>query len=67
MNMVLQTCSPLFHGYLSRTKTDEIDEDDLDLAIYFMTMKCTVRTPRISVHYSLIVCIPSAILLRSIV
>ena len=40
---------------LVETKTaDEIDEDDPDLAIYFMTMKCTVRTPCISVHHSFI-------------
>ena len=32
--MVLQTCSPLFPGYLSRNKTaEEIDEDDPDLEI----------------------------------
>ena len=34
MNMVLQTCSHLFPGYLSRNKTaEEIDEDDPDLEI----------------------------------
>ena len=34
MNMVLQTCSPLFPGYLSGNKTaEEIDEDDPDLEI----------------------------------
>ena len=34
MNMVSQTCSPLFLGYLSRNKTaEEIDEDDPDLEI----------------------------------
>ena len=34
MNMVLQTYSPLFPGYLSRNKTaEEIDEDDPDLEI----------------------------------
>ena len=58
MNMVLQTCSPLFPGYLSRNKTaEEIDEDDPDLEIdcdLFMMMKCTVRTPCISVHHSFI-------------
>ena len=34
MNMVSQTCCPLFLGYLSRNKTaEEIDEDDPDLEI----------------------------------
>ena len=70
MNMVLQTCSPLFPGYLSRNKTaQEIDEDDPDLEIDcdLPMTKCTARTPCISVHHSFIVCIPSAILLRWIV
>ena len=37
------------------------------IEIYFMMTKCTVRTPCIGVHHSFIVCIPYAILLRSIV
>ena len=52
------SCRPALRSSLVtlvETETaDGIDEDDPDLAIYFMTMKCTVRTPCISVHHSFI-------------